>query len=139
VKLNSIRLNAAVAEMTNRAVRRGANALARRARASVLGQGRIDTHEMIRSFRVIDITTNPLRPRYRVVNTAPHYPFQELGTPKEAPGVGFIYPTRGRALRFKPKGSNVFVFARRVRGVSPGHFMTRAVRAEVLRDFTTPY
>jgi hypothetical protein len=136
VKINSAKLQAQVSAYAREAARRGANRVALRARASVLGQGRIDTHEMIRGFKVIDVTTNPKRPTYRVLNVAPHFKYQELGTPRSAPGVGFIYPKRAQYLRFRPKGSNTFVFARRVRGVKPGHFLKRAAAATKLKDFT---
>lgn len=118
-----------VAADAHAATHRAAQRVALRSRASVLGQGRINTSEMIRSFRVIDITTNPLRPRHRVSNRTPQATYQELGT--RAHG-----PVRAKALRFKPKGSSVFVFAKWVRGVTPGNFMKTAIENTVITDFT---
>lgn len=138
VRIYSGRLQAKVTGIAERLANRGAQRVALRARASVLGQRRVNTYEMLRSFRVIDVTTNPKRPTKRVINLAKHFPYQELGTPKGAEGYGRIYPKRAKALRFMPKGGTVFVFAKSVRGVKPGHFLKRAAAATQLKDFTDP-
>lgn len=38
-----------------------------------------------------------------------------------------IVPVRAKALRFRPKGSRVWVFAKRVRAVAGTHYLTRAL------------
>lgn len=135
VKIHSAKLQAQVSGFAREAANRAAQRIALRARASVLGQGRIKTHEMIRGFKVIDVTTNPRRPTFRVINIAKHFPWQERGTPRNAPGVGRIYPKKGAYLRFIGRNGAV-VFARSVRGVKPGHFIRRAAAATTLKDFT---
>lgn len=136
VTINSGKLQVQVYAMSADSVRYAANRIALRARASVLGQGRIDTHEMIRGFKVKPMPSSKTRPKFRVYNTAKHFPYQELGTPRAAPGVGYIYPKRAKFLRFQIRGMGPFIYARRVRGVKPGHFLKRAAAATVLKDFT---
>jgi len=136
VSLHKKQLNAQVFDIAHDAARRGSNRVALRARASVLGQGRIDTHEMIRGFKTKDISKNLKRATFRVYNTAKHFPYQELGTPKGQEGWGRIYPKTAQALRFKPKGGSVFIFAKSVRGVRPGNFLKRAAKLTQLKDFS---
>ncbi len=45
------------------------------------------------------------------------------------PPGSFIYPRRATLLRFKPKGSQAFVYARRVRASKPTEFLTKALDA----------
>lgn len=139
VKIDSVKVAVKVQAEAGRMVDRAANRVSLRTRASMLGQGRLDTLEMINSMTIVDVTKDPRRPTRRVSNKAKHFPYQELGTPKEAPGVGRIYPKRpGGFLRFRPKGSSVFVYARSVRGVVPGHFLRRAAAATQAKDFSEP-
>ena len=44
-------------------------------------------------------------------------------------------PVRARMLRFKPKGSGVFVYARRVRGIKGTKYLTRALQNLRVSDF----
>lgn len=136
VRLDRRKIELVVAERYGKeAARRAAITLARRARGSVLGQGRIATHEMIRGFKQRDVTVDPLVQTWRVYNRVRHYRFQEFGTPRNAPGVGRIYPRTAKALRFIPKGGTTFVFAKSVRGVKPGEFMQHALKAARVEDF----
>jgi hypothetical protein len=136
VKIDSLKLQVKVSGYAAEAVYKAANRIALRARGSILGQGRIDTGDMINGFRILDVTINARRPTRRVINISKHFGYQELGTPKEAPGIGRIYPRRpGGVLRFRPKGSTLFIYARSVRGVRPGHFLKRAVEATRREDF----
>lgn len=50
-------------------------------------------------------------------------------------GTGPIYPRRAKFLRFKPKGSNTFVFAKRTKGVPAARFMEKAARRISTKDF----
>jgi hypothetical protein len=133
--IDSNKLNVVVRDLADKAAYRAAQRIALRARASVIGQGRYDTGEMMSGFKVKKVTKAPGRPTYKVYNTSAHFPYQELGTPKEAPGIGFIYPKKAQFLVFKPKGSNSFVFAKRVRGVKPGNFLRNAAAKTRAVDF----
>lgn len=44
-------------------------------------------------------------------------------------------PVRARRLRFQPKGSSVFVYAKRVRGIRGTKFLTRALQGLKASDF----
>lgn len=65
---------------------------------------------------------------YRVFSDMPYAGWQEFGR-------GPVRPIRAKALRFKPKGMNAFVFARYVRPDPGGHFFERALRLASRRDF----
>lgn len=133
-RVDSTKLQARVSDLADAAAKRAAFQIARRARASILGQRRIDTHEMIRSYKTVLQNKSSSRVTYRLSNTARHYVFQELGT-GNPPGIGRIYPAKAKALRFRPKGSKVFVFAKSVRGVKPGEFLKRAIAVTTVKDF----
>lgn len=108
-------------------------------RAAVIAKGRVEQNiqsdGLVASGQMRDgIVTepgpqsDPMRPTQDVRSTAKHTMFQEAGT--RAHG-----PVRAKAMRFKPKGSNVFVFAKWVRGVPARHFMRRAKDAVRVSDF----
>jgi hypothetical protein len=64
----------------------------------------------------------------------PLFPGVEVGSdlPQaryHARGHGVIVPVRKKALRFRPKGSTRFIFARRVRAVPPNRYLQRSLRA----------
>lgn len=44
-----------------------------------------------------------------------------------------IVPKTKRVLRFQPRGSAVFIYARSVKGMKPNHFLTNAIPAARLR------
>lgn len=55
--------------------------------------------------------------------------YQHEGTGIYGPHGTPIVPVRARALRFRPKGSTQFVYARMVRGTPPTFFLRRALVA----------
>lgn len=65
-----------------------------------------------------------------IVGTNVNYAmYQHEGTGIYGPHGTPIVPVRARFLRFKPKGSSTFVFARSVRGTPPTFFLRRALAA----------
>jgi hypothetical protein len=139
VRIDSLKLAAQTTAIARELARRAANRVALRARASIIGQGRYLTGAMMAGYVITDVTKNPKKPTYRITNRVSYYAYQELGTPRSAPGVGFIYPKKpGGRLVFTPKGATHPVFATRVRGVRPGEFLKRAAAATLLKDFTDP-
>lgn len=111
------------------AVKRAAKVTAERANANVIRKNRVDTGKMSRSFKTgRSPLSRPGHPVVRVSSKLPYTKYQEFGT--RAHG-----PKNAKALRFKPKGSNVYVFAKWVRGVQPGHFLRDARRALRRQDF----
>lgn len=120
-----------VGPIAERAAYRGAQKIRGRAISNVRRLGRIDSGRMIRGIQVRRLPHTAgagLRVKYSVTSSAPYTRFQEEGTR----GHG---PVRARYLRFKPKGSSTYVFAKWVRGVKPGYFMRDAARATRREDF----
>jgi hypothetical protein len=73
-----------------------------------------------------DLHVQPLRP--------PLFPGVEVGSdlPQATfhrKGHGVIRPVRAKALRFKPKGSQRFIFVKRVGPVPPNPYLERSLRA----------
>lgn len=95
-----------------------------RTRANIRASGRRNTGKMHDSIRVVQTGDA----KYSVGSDLPYYKFQEFGR-------GPVRPIRAKFLRFKPKGSNKFVFAKYVRPDPGGHFLRDARRALSLRDF----
>lgn len=109
--------------------RKAANIAAHRTRNNIRQLGRVDTGAMVDGIVTRESpTSTPLRRRWQVRSTAPYTRFQEFGT--RAHG-----PVRAKALRFTPKGSNTVVFAKWVRGVTPGRFLRRALDSVAASDF----
>lgn len=98
--------------------------------SNIRALGRIRTGKMINGVQVRrSIGAGvPLSPRYDIYSTAWYTPLQEDGT--RAHG-----PVRAPFMVFTPKGSNAVVFARWVRGVTPGHFFRNALRDVNVADF----
>ena len=66
--------------------------------------------------------------RFQVYSDMPYAGWQEYGR-------GPVRPVKAKALRFKPKGMNAYVFARYVRPDPGGHFFKRALSLASRRDF----
>lgn len=122
------KLNALAGTVSRDAVRRGASAAERRARANILTSDLVNTGELLNKMQQKDVPGNPLYPKVAVGSSAPHAKYPEFGT--RAHG-----PARASVMRFKPKGSSTFVFAKWVRGVKPYRFMRRALDMMRPTDF----
>lgn len=122
---------AVVGPQLDAAAYRAAQAARGRAMANIQRLGRIATGEMIQGLQVRRSigAGQPLIARYDVYSTARHTIFQEEGT--RAHG-----PVRAPRLVFRPKGSNKVVYAKWVRGVTPGFFLRDAVASVRVEDFT---
>lgn len=118
-----------VGPMADQAAYRAAQKLRGRAMSNIRRLGRVNTGNMLKSLQVRRLNPGPgTLARYSVSSTAFYARFQEEGT--RAHG-----PVRAKFLRFKPKGSSTYVFAKWVRGVKPGYFMRDAARAAKAEDF----
>lgn len=110
------------------AARRAAEVSRQRARNNLRAAGRFHTGELDRTIEVRDITSTYLHPRFAVGSPVKQAGFNEFGT--RAHG-----PVTAKALRFKPKGSRVYVFAKWVRGITPVRFMRRALQSLTVYDY----
>lgn len=118
-----------VSGMANRAAYNGAQRMAGRVRENIRAAGRVNTGRMVSSVKATRDTRDRLNPAYIVGPRVAYAKYQDLGTR----GHG---PVRAKFLRFKPKGSDKFVYAKWVRGVPAAHFMAKAVASTHLSDFT---
>ena len=119
-----------IGEIVDAATYRAAQRVRGRAMSNIRALGRVDTGAMIRGLQVRKTgATGPLWPQYVVESTAPHTGWQEDGT--RAHG-----PVRADFLVFQVRGSGPVIFAKWVRGVTPGHFMRNAMNAATPSDFT---
>lgn len=95
-----------------------------RARRNIAKLGRIDTGRM--SQAMYSKRTGQLE--YEVGSPVHYAGYQEHGTK----GHG---PRRAKVMRFKPKGGKGFVFAKYVRGITPGKFLENALKDLTPDDF----
>ena len=130
INLDPGKVNAVVGAQAKQAARRAAEATADRVRANIKAMGLVDTGELLAGVVVVQSRDSTVEhPKYQVVSTAKHTRFLEFGT--RAHG-----PTTAKFLRFKPKGSSTFVFAKWVRGVRAYGFMRKAFQQVRTSDFT---
>ena len=114
------------------AVWRAAGRTRDRAKQNLTRFGLVDTGALRNS-----IVALRLRDRsgvwYEIGSNLGYSLFQHEGTGQST--GGYIYPRRAKMLRFT-YGSGAFVFARRVRGVTPHPYLTDALQALTVADFT---
>lgn len=119
-----------IGEIVDAATYRAAQRVRGRAMSNIRSLGRVDTGAMIRGLQVRKTgAAGPLWPQYTVESTVRHTGWQEDGT--RAHG-----PVRADFLVFQVRGAGPVIFAKWVRGVTPGHFMRRAMDAATPADFT---
>ena len=133
VNLNRAAIARVVGAKSKAAARRAAEATRDRTRANIVRSGRVGTGAMAASIVMRDVTVDPLRPTFEVgpkrgSRATRYFRYQEQGT--QAHG-----PVTAQALRFRPRGSRVFIFRKWVRGVVAGHFLRRATRSIRARDY----
>lgn len=129
LKLNTQSITVGVGGMATKAARAAAERTKLRVQANIAMKGRINTGRMHDTIQVRKLrSSRPMKPRFVIVSPEPYTKYQEWG-------VKPFGPKRAKVLRFKPKFSNSFVFARRVRGFPPGRFFRDALNQITVRDF----
>lgn len=108
--------------------RKGARATASRVQNAIRASGRVVSGKMVRSVTVQGPRGSGDRTTFTVGSDLFYFWIQNNGT-------GPIFPVRAKFLRFKPKGSSTYVFAKRTRGVPAGRFMEKATRGLRISDF----
>lgn len=115
------RTNAVVGGITMDAAHKAGAVAKARMRMNIQADGLMDTGKLLNSITVQStVERGTLRPAVIVGSDSPYAHFLEHGTR----GHG---PVRAKFLRFKPKGSSNFVFARWVRGVRAYRFAQHTV------------
>ena len=118
-----------ISQNTNReASERGAQRAKELIQQEIRAAGRMDRYRMFHSVRVHRERASGSQFSAWVGPDVPYAKWQNDGT-------GPIYPRRAKVLRFKPKGSGSFVFARRTKGVPAARFMEKAARRLSTQDF----
>lgn len=134
-QLDVSRLNAYLAGPVRASLGRGGQAARNHAVAIIDMAGRVDKGKMKQSIeaRVGPVVGTKISVS---VETRVYYAkWQHEGSQQ------IIYPTRKRALRWRPKGGGGWRFARSVRGIWPGNpteplpFLTRALKRLRVSDF----
>ena len=101
---------------------------AKRNLGGVGGPKRVDTGRLRASIATVVVTRNGT-PAVLVGTNVQYASFVHNGTgiygPKHAP----IRPRRAKFLRFKPRGSKRWVYARQVKGMRPNRFLLNALPA----------
>jgi hypothetical protein len=109
------------------AVRRMAGKVRDRAKQNLTRDGSVDTGRLRNSVVSQRLPSGRNSVVYEVGTDVFYGIFLERGTRDHG-------PRRARVLRFKPKGSSSFVFARRVRGIRATRWLSRALRSLTIND-----
>ena len=118
-------------DVTGRSAKAASDKLASRISTEINRAGRVRSGLMMRSPRARLASRAPMRITYTIGEEMPFYTrYQNDGTRGSVARPGGV-------LAFKPKGSSVTVFARRVRGVQPARFFEKALASMTLDDFST--
>ena len=128
VKIDDVAADLYIRNLETKAAMKAATVTRQRIMQNIVSQGRVNTGRMLHS---VNVRPDP-RPRgkasFVVSVDVPYYKFQNYGT--RAHG-----PVTAKFLVFTPKGSNRVVFAKRVRGIEPGHFSEKARADLTVKDF----
>ena len=121
-------INLMLREYTDASAKKGAAACREKVRSGITSAGRVDTGRMRSNISIRPLKSTGTVTAYSVSVNTPYASYQNDGTAAHG-------PVRARLLVFKPKGSNTFVFAKQVRGVTAARFMEKASAAMRLDDY----
>lgn len=128
VRIDSAKLQRVLKDMADAASERAAKKLRMRIREEIMISGRIDTGEMMERIDVEKVPPRPRQGRYRVKPRTKQFIFQDQGTRGS-------HARPGSALRFKPKGSSVFIFRKKTGPIPAAHFLEKAKRKMTVHDW----
>jgi len=101
---------------------------AKRNLGGIGGPKRVDTGRLRASIATVVVTRNN-EPAVLVGTNVNYALFVHDGTGLYGPKHAVIRPRRGKFLRFKPRGSRRWVYARQVKGMRPNPFLANALPA----------
>ena len=101
---------------------------AKRNLGGIGGPKRVDTGRLRASIATVVVTRNN-EPAVLVGTNVNYALFVHDGTGLYGPKHAVIRPRRGKFLRFKPRGSRKWVYARQVKGMRPNPFLANALTA----------
>ena len=114
--------------ISDQAGRAAANLARDRARANLLRARRYRTGALLLSIEVTEFRRRKGGAGFRVGSTLPYAYWQEEG-------IGPVYPVKAKVLRFRPKGSNTFIFRPRTKGFKGAHYLRNAFKSIKVQDF----
>jgi hypothetical protein len=112
----------------DKAVRRAAGVVRDRSRQNL--RQNVGTGRLIQSIRYEKEQASQRGITYLVGSDLDYAIYLEEGTRDHGPRTA-------KPLRFKPRGSSTFVFAKRVRGIAAIHYLKRALQSLGPSDFTS--
>lgn len=128
IKLDQNLINPFLARVTDLSAKNAAQKTASRANANVRARGRVRTGRLASSYKATRTSAGPNASAYSVGSDVSYAPFQEEG-------IGPVKAKKGHVLRFRPKGSSVFIFRPRAKGFRGAHQLGDAYKAISLGDF----
>lgn len=111
------------------AVRNAAVLTQFRARAVLARKNRLGSGALYNSIQVERLPDTMTRVKFAVGSPLKYAIYQEMGVP------GPVLPKRAKVLRFQPKGSSTFVFARSTKGFKEARFLRDALDMVSPGDF----
>lgn len=121
-------LRAAVTRIAGETLQRGAQVSEQRMRGEIVAADLVNTGALLASITTQPKVSSGVRQSVLIGTPLEYAKYPEYGT--RAHG-----PVRAKALRFKPKGSSVFVFAKWVRGVRPYRYAQKTLDQVRPSDF----
>lgn len=129
VTVDSAKLRRALTNIAEAASERAAKNLRAKIREEIIMSGRIDTGEMMERIDVDHaVPHGPNQRRWAVRPKTKQFRFQDRGT------RGTPYRP-GQVLRFKPKGSGVYIFRKSSGPISAAHFLKKAQARMSAKDW----
>lgn len=113
-----------------KAAARGAARAREGAKRILTSEGRVDTGALRQSIRSEKVRQDSSAITYQIGSNLPYAIYQHEGV------RGPVRPRRAKVLRFTPKGGGSPVFARQTKGFRGVPFLTDALKALTLDDFT---
>ena len=126
--IDSRKINKISKEINYKSAEKAANIVVMNARDNLVKAGRYRTGALLLSLKAKTVLRANGRVAFLVGSDMPYAVFQEKG-------VGPFGPKRAKVLRFKPKGSGAYVFARYVKGFKGAFYFKKALAKVNIRDF----
>jgi len=121
------RLNAFLVRATSRVAGRYAWRVASQAKTNLIVADRIRTGNLLRSIKAEKINGDKVSSEWTVGTDVFYSKWQEEGR-------GPVFPIRAKVLRFKPKGSNVYIFRPYAGPAEGAHYLENAVKIVNITD-----
>lgn len=120
LRIDHSTMSSVVGDITFEAVQQAAEISRERYVANLRADDLVNSGRLVNSITTATVPRGVLSPAVAIGSPLDYVKYPEYGT--RAHG-----PVRAKVLRFKPKGSSTFVFARWVRGVRPYGFARKTL------------